>query len=142
VATPRDLRGPLISVSATGAALTAAMGALGTGRSAWSTGVGALVAVANLYVLGRVVGATLGTGGGAAWRILGGMKMLILFAAVWLLLTSRLVDPIPFVVGLGALPIGLVTGSLVPGFVAGDYGREAPGSDPKPPQKPDAKPED
>jgi hypothetical protein len=66
-----------------------------------------------------VVGSSLGKDGengaksAGAWRALGALKMLLLFGAVWFLLTSRAVDPIPFVVGLGALPIGLVTGSLL-----------------------------
>ena len=106
---PEGFRAPLLSVAATGVALTAAILILSTLRAGWSTAIGGMVATSNLYVMGRIIASR----GAGAWRIVGGLKMLLLFGGVWLLLTSRAVDPIPFVVGLGALPIGLVTGSLL-----------------------------
>jgi len=109
VATPRDLKRPLVSVAVTGAVFTVLAFVFGSARAGFSTGAGALIAFANLYVLGRVVG---GAGKGA-WRLIGVFKMVALFAGVWLLLTTGLVDPIPLVAGLLALPVGLVTGSML-----------------------------
>jgi hypothetical protein len=39
--------------------------------------------------------------------------MLGLVAAVWLLMRHGVTAPLPMVVGLGSLPIGIVIGSLV-----------------------------
>ena len=41
------------------------------------------------------------------------VKMLGLVAVVWLLMRHGVASPIPMVVGLGALPIGIAIGSLV-----------------------------
>jgi hypothetical protein len=110
----RDLRRAIRWVAVTGALLALAMGLFSGFRAGFSTAVGAAVASANLYVLGRAVAAMLGRGSGArAWRMLGLLKMILLFAGVWILLTTGLVDPIPLVVGLGALPLGLATGSML-----------------------------
>lgn len=109
MAIPRDLRALLAAVAICGAAFTVGAFVLAGAHAAFSTAIGAAIATSNLYVLGRAVGAT----GKSAWRVIGLVKMLALFAGVWLLLTWRLVDPIPLVVGLGALPVGLTTGSML-----------------------------
>ena len=53
------------------------------------------------------------TGGTRAWGVLALFKMIALFGGVWMLMSHRLVDPLPMLVGFGALPIGIAIGSLV-----------------------------
>jgi|GEM_PF-1426437 len=54
-----------------------------------------------------------GKRGGAAWGVFALLKILVLFGAIWVLLTRGLVDPIPLVVGYGVLPLGIAASSLV-----------------------------
>jgi hypothetical protein len=118
VAAPREMRGPLVAVCVAGVVLTGGALVLGGLQTGISTGIGAAIAGLNLWVLARVVGGTESAG----WRTVGLLKMLGLFGGVWLLLTYHVVDPIPLVVGLGALPIGLTTGSML----SAGRGRKAP----------------
>jgi hypothetical protein len=104
----------VIAVAVIGAIFAIGAFALFGVRIGVSVTVGALVATANLYALGRIIGAFTGDKpGGAAWKIFGLVKILFLFGGVWLLLTKGVVDPIPFVVGLGSLPIGISLGSML-----------------------------
>jgi hypothetical protein len=122
----RDLRQAIVAVAVTGAVLALAMLFLSGIRASFSAAVGAGVACANLYVLGRAVAAMLERGSFAsAWRLVGLLKMILLFGGVWLLLTAGIVDPIPLVVGLGALPLGLALGSML----GAGRGKEAPEKD-------------
>jgi len=117
-----------------------ALGLYGT-RSAFSVFVGALVAIANLLTMRTVIRALVqvpsdnepssndastdgaeqppaetprGTRrrGSAFWALLAGFKILLLFGGLWLLLTRRLVDPMPLVVGYGVLPLGIAASAL------------------------------
>jgi hypothetical protein len=125
-AVSRDLRQAITWVAVTGVILALGVVFFSGFRAGFSTAVGAAVASANLYVLGRAASAMLGRGSGAqAWRIVAVLKMLLLFVGVWVLLTTGIVDPIPLVVGLGALPLGLATGSML----AAGRGKEAPEKD-------------
>jgi hypothetical protein len=110
-------RTAIVGVAAIGAVLAVGAGAGWGLRSGVSVSVGALIAVANLYGLARIVGAMLGSriegdGGAGLWGILAVLKVVGLFGAVWLLLTSHLVEPLSLVVGWGALPIGVALGAL------------------------------
>jgi hypothetical protein len=107
----------IVGVAAMGA--TFAVGALaGWGVHAGiSVATGAGIAVANLYGLARIVGALLGARvegdpGAGIWGILAVLKIVILFGGIWFLLSTRLVDPMPLVVGWGALPVGIALGTL------------------------------
>jgi len=83
--------------------------------TAASVAAGGGAAVANLYVIARIVrGLVRGAPerGSAGWSGVAMLKLLALFGGVSLLLVSRTVDPIPFLVGYAALPVGLVLGSL------------------------------
>lgn len=83
-------------------------------RTGFCVAVGAAVATANLYALGRIIDAFTGDKpGGGAWKVFGLVKIIFLFGGVWLLLTKGVVDPIPFVVGLGSLPVGLSISSML-----------------------------
>lgn len=110
-------RAAIVGVAAIGIVLAIGAAAGWGLRSGVSVSVGALIAVANLYGLARIVGALLGArvegdGGAGLWGILAVLKVVGLFGVVWLLLTSRLVEPLSLVVGWGALPIGVALGAL------------------------------
>ena len=54
-----------------------------------------------------------GRRGGAAWGVFALLKIFLLFGGIWILLTKKLVDPIPLVVGYGVLPLGIAASALV-----------------------------
>lgn len=109
-------------------------------RAALSVAVGATIAVANLLMLRAIIRSILkppdeatdagdadeadppptyedsredGRRGGTAWGIFAVLKIFVLFAGVWFLLTKKVVDPIPLVVGYGVLPLGITASALV-----------------------------
>jgi hypothetical protein len=77
-----------------------------------SVAVGGAVGTVNLWVLARIIGAFLPIHSPAVGTFTF-LKMLGLFGLVWLLMAMGVVDPLPVVVGLGALPIGIAIGTLV-----------------------------
>ena len=87
--------------------------------AARSAAVGAVAALANLYVLSWLVGAFAVPHRDAkenacfAWCVIALGKMMVLYGILWLLMTRHLVDPIPLVVGYGSLPIGIAIGAIV-----------------------------
>ncbi len=58
-----------------------------------------------------------GRRGGVAWGVFALLKIFLLFGGIWILLTKKLVDPIPLVVGYGVLPLGIAASSLVRSLV-------------------------
>jgi uncharacterized membrane protein len=90
-------------------------------KSGFSVWVGAGLAGANLYALAKLVGVLLpadetrkaAPGGTGAWLVVGLLKMALLFGGVWLLMSFRVVDPMPLFVGFACLPIGIAIGSIV-----------------------------
>ncbi len=75
--------------------------------------LGATLAVANLWVISRVVRALVGRGGRALfWALVGTVKVVVLMGAVYLLVMARLADILPLVLGYGALPIGILAVQL------------------------------
>ena len=123
----RRLKVSLASVAVSGAAL--GLGALltfGT-RAGFSVALGGAIATANLWTLAYIVAALLpdgpdprnpsgepqGARNTGAWALIGGMKLLALVAAVWVLLRGEIVSALPLLTGFAALPIGIAIGSLV-----------------------------
>ncbi len=108
------LRTAILSVAVVGVGLTGGAVSFFGASMAWSVGVGAALATLNLWALARVI---TGRGGheapGRRQGVLAALKMLGLIAVVWLLMRHGVTAPIPMVVGLGSLPIGIVIGSLV-----------------------------
>lgn len=115
--------GPLttafLAVAASGVALTAGGAVLRGQVGAVSVGMGVLTAVANLYVLSRIVAALAiphvdaAKNAAFAWGVIALGKIMVLFGGIWLLMAHRLVDPIPLLVGYGSLPIGIAIGAVV-----------------------------
>jgi hypothetical protein len=114
------MRTSLAAVAISGALLTLGALVFGGASSALSVGIGAGLALGNLWALARIVVALLPDGSGrtpsaglGGWALLGMLKMVGLLGAVWLLMRHRVVSPLPLVIGFGALPIGIAIGALV-----------------------------
>jgi hypothetical protein len=75
--------------------------------------IGGLLASLNLIVFARLVRAFL-TGGGntAPWGVLGALKLVGLFACVYILIKRAGVSPLGLAMGYAALPVGIMFGSL------------------------------
>lgn len=113
--TKRDptLRSAIRTVAITGLVLTVLGGVGFDLRTAIGVGLGALLATVNLILFVRLGEAFLAQQGKSApWAALGGIKLLGLFAAVWLILRRGDVSALALVVGYGALPIGVTLGTL------------------------------
>jgi ATP synthase I chain len=108
------LRPSFVAVAACGAALALAALALFGRKAALSAGVGAGVAEANLWTLARIVSGLLSEQRALLWGSVAFVKMLALFVVVGLLMRYALVAPLAMIVGFGALPLGIVIGSLAP----------------------------
>jgi hypothetical protein len=125
-----------VCAAVVGAIFTVGAFFVGGGRTALSVAVGALIAVANLLFLRAIVRALVqapeepekkdgeepgpdpdhqreGRRGGAAWGVFAILKIFLLFGGIFVLLTKGVVDPIPLVVGYGALPLGIVASTAV-----------------------------
>ena len=107
------LRTAIAAVAVTGVAFTGAALFFFGVRVAWSVAVGAGLAALNLWALARVISTPGDEAPSRRRGVLAALKMLGLVAAVWLLMRHGVTAPIPMVVGLGSLPIGIVIGSLV-----------------------------
>jgi len=114
----RRFRWLLGSILASGLALTAGAAALRGSRAGSSAAVGVAIAALNFvalrFIIRALTAAAAGTGrhGGIA-SVLLGMKLLILLAGVWLLLSRGVVSAAPLAIGYVALPIGVAIGTLL-----------------------------
>jgi hypothetical protein len=115
----RAFRTVFATVAATGVALAAGDLFLRGASGALSVLVGAAIALANLYVLRRILSVVLvphsdaSTHGAAAWGVISIGKLMILCGTMWALMTRHLVAPIDLFVGYVSLPIGIAIGSVV-----------------------------
>ena len=99
-----------------GAGVVLALAAVFWGGAAASLGVaiGAMLAVANLWVLALVGrGVLSGSARGKLWVLVGVAKLLALFGGSFLLLRAGLVSGLTLVVGYGALPAGITVGAFL-----------------------------
>lgn len=92
-------------------------------------GVGSLLACSNLWVLRRVGAraisrAAAGDRSQVSWLMAAlGMKMLVLFALVWLCIRVYNLALVPFAIGISVLPISLVFAGLWFSSTAGEQGK-------------------
>jgi hypothetical protein len=77
-------------------------------RAGYSTAAGVAIAAADLYVLARMVGALTGGQGGVRLVPVVLIKFLLLVTVILLVLSRKVFAPLPLLVGLGALPLGVV----------------------------------
>ena len=82
-------------------------------RTMFAVGLGAALAVSNLWVLERLVSAYLKTTG-VRWTSIATIKAGVLVATVAFLVKSGAVDLLPIVAGFGALPVGIAFSGLLP----------------------------
>jgi hypothetical protein len=111
---PERIRHAILGTAGAGAVFS--VGALVSSglRAASSVALGAALATGNLYLLARLVRRRTAAGQpsqGMAFFVL--FKIAALLFAAFLILKFGVADPLPFIVGCGALPVGLVVGSLV-----------------------------
>ncbi len=81
----------------------------------WAVGtlIGGLLATANLVLFIRIVESYLVLKAKAApWALLWALKLLGLFLCVYVILRQGSVEALAFVIGYGALPIGIAASSL------------------------------
>lgn len=120
----RDPSDDATGQAAKAAALIAGLSALvalkthGT-SAACSILVGAVVGIANLLTMQALIrrlvraAAENESGAGAVvWSLLAGFKILFLLGILGLLLTRRMVDPMPLLVGYMAMPFGIAASAV------------------------------
>lgn len=116
----------LVGVGMAGAGMAIGAFALYGGKAAGSAAFGTLLALANLYVLGRVIRAMLPEregaepngkkGSAAAWGVFAMLKVFGLFGLLLVAVNTGWVTPLGFLAGYGALPIGIVMAQLARGM--------------------------
>ena len=133
-AAPIPLDAPMIAsitaVAAVAVAFTIVAAIVAGMPVALSVAVGGLLATANLWVF-AIVGKNVIAGGRRRriWGLVGGLKLLALLGGLYLLLENGVIDPLPLVIGYGALPLGIAIGSVF-GPRPGDDGQPTSGSEP------------
>ncbi len=107
------LRPTVIAIASTALALTVTSAFLFGTRATVGVGVGGLLATLNFALFIRLVAAFLSQKGNAApWAVLAGVKLLGLFAFVYIILKRGDLPPLSLAIGYGSLPIGISLGSL------------------------------
>lgn len=90
------------------------------GRAGLSVFLGAAVAIANLLTMRLIIRALVrdpsekagDSGSAALWGVLAVVKAFVLFGVLGVLLTKRLVDPMPLAIGYGVMPLGITLGAI------------------------------
>ena len=93
----------------------AALAAFGFGIT-WglSAAAGAAIALGNLWVLSRAVQNLMRPEGAALpWTLVAVFKFVALLAVTWVLVRNPHVQPLGIALGFGALPLGIVFGSVL-----------------------------
>jgi ABC-type Co2+ transport system permease subunit len=109
-----ELGRPVYAVAAIGAAIALGAWLLAGANGGAGAAIGAGTATLNLWMFTRIGrGFVSRRGLQASWGVLAALKLLVLFGGVATLLKLELADPIAFVVGYLALPIGIVASQLL-----------------------------
>jgi hypothetical protein len=110
-----ELGRPLFAVVAIGVLLAFGAWLINGRQTAIGVGIGALVATLNLWAFTRI-GKAMVSGQsrrGAGWALVAVLKLLVLFGAVFGILKRDLADPVSFLIGYLALPIGIVASQFL-----------------------------
>jgi hypothetical protein len=108
-----DLRASLLAVAAVGLLLVVTLPSFIGADSRLSLLFGALLAVANLWLLARTVRGFLNPAGGRSpWLVIALLKLGALFLLVAFLVRGGYAHVLPLMIGYGALPIGIVVSQL------------------------------
>ncbi len=102
--------GPALwSIAIVGGLITLTSPALFKAMGVVSVGVGALLAVSNLWLIGRTVSAFLGTSGSRpSWALVAVLKFGALFLLLTVAVRHGLIELVPLGLGYAALPLGIV----------------------------------
>ena len=124
---------PLAAIEKTNLVLALSVTALGGvvwGRAGLlAAGVGAALACINLWAIHRLAAraierAAAGATAQAAGLVAAlGVKMMILFALVWVAIRVYNLALVPFAIGISVLPVSLVMAGLWIGSTAGEQGK-------------------
>lgn len=112
----------LWAVAVVGASATAVALLVAGPRAMLGVGIGAGVALGNLWLVARVVRGFLNGTTTAPWGFVAIVKFSLLVVALWLLLRSGVVDLLPLVMGYGALPLGIFAAQLGGGLPSRERG--------------------
>jgi hypothetical protein len=109
-----ELGRPVFAVVAIGILLTGGAWYINGRQTGIGVGVGALVAAFNLWAFTRIGRAMIsGHGGQGGWGLFAVLKLLVLFGAVFGILKYDLADPLSFMIGYLALPVGIVASQFL-----------------------------
>lgn len=102
------------TVAVMGVSAAVAVGYFAGRGAGASAAYGATLGLANLVLLGRMVRSFLGRGGAStSWVAAAMTKLAVLVLAMYLPVRAGLVQVLPFVIGFGALPLGIALGQLL-----------------------------
>jgi hypothetical protein len=106
------LASALWAVVLVGIIATVAAAVIGGPRAALGVGLGASLAVANLWAVNRIARAFFGRAPRLPWGLVALAKFSLLFGAVVLLVRLGVADVLSLVIGYGALPFGIAASQL------------------------------
>jgi hypothetical protein len=130
------MRVAVLSVFASGVALSIGALALFGGRAALGVAIGGAIATANLALFARLGDVFIARKGRTApWTAIALLKLVFLFGGVWLILESEIVSALALAAGYGALPVGIILGSLFGPKPPEDDDEGPPGADENLPRK-------
>lgn len=102
------------TVAVVGLAAAVSVGYFAGRGAGASAAYGATLGLANLLILGRMVRSFLGSNGTSkTWVVAALTKLAVLVLAMYLPVRAGLVQVLPFVIGFGALPLGIALGQLL-----------------------------
>jgi len=81
-------------------------------RFAGSVAVGAALSVGNLWLIARGVSASFSSGASSGWAGAFVLKFSVVIAGLYLLFDSGLVQGVPLLIGLAALPVGILISQI------------------------------
>lgn len=108
-----ELGRPVYAVAAIGVILSLGGLVIGGAPGGLGVAIGATLATLNFWAFTRVGTAMFSQGRGAAWGLVGAVKLVILFAVAFAVLKTDLASPLAFLIGYLALPIGIVASQLL-----------------------------
>lgn len=112
---PNEVNYHVVGVLLVGALLTLGVGLSYGVRLVPSVALGATTAALNLLLIGRTVRAFLGRSGAPVfWGVALVLKMTLLFGGLFLLVKVGWVSLLPFLLGFGSMPLGIVLCTLMP----------------------------
>lgn len=104
---------PLAVVALIAGALAIVAAIWASPRAGFSVALGGVFALLNLWLIARIVRAFLGgSSNRLSWGLVTLFKFTGMFAALYFLFKSGLVEVLPVVIGYGALPLGIVASQL------------------------------